>query len=115
MSVPPQEQKATPLHDRRLSMVLAVLALGLLAAFWMVCSHQVRKAQIRDISLAVQRVAVADCLRYVPRATLNSCVNRVEPGRREPAAAVAAGDKPVAAPVASRATMSSGAPVNVAF
>lgn len=115
MPVPPQEQKTAAWHDRRLWMVPAALALGLLAAFWMVCSHQVRKAQIRDISLAVQRVAVTDCLRYVPRATLNSCVDRVDPGRREPAAAVTAGDKPAAAPVASRATMSSGAPVNVAF
>ena len=62
--------------------VLAVLVAGQLLAFWMLCIHQVRKAEVRDATLQVQRVAVADCLRYIPRATLNSCVTRVDPNSR---------------------------------
>jgi len=74
-------------RDRWFRAVLVALVLVQLAAFWMLCSHQVRKAQMRDMSLEVQRVAVADCLQYIPRATLNSCAHRVDPARQDAAAA----------------------------
>jgi hypothetical protein len=106
--------RASAPRDRFLWAVLSVLALGLLVAIWMVCAHQVRKAQMRDVSLEVQRVAVADCLRYVPRATLNSCADRVDPGRRGGKALMAAG-KQAPAPEAHRASMSSAAPAGVAY
>jgi hypothetical protein len=102
-------------RDRLFWMVGVALVIGQLVAFWMLCSHQVRKAQIRDVSLAVQRVAVADCLQYIPRATLNSCVNRVDPGRHDGNVVMATGGKSAAAPMASRATMSTGTPVSVAY
>jgi hypothetical protein len=79
----------------------------------MVCSHQVRKAQIRDVSMQVRRVAVADCLQYVPRATLNSCASRVDP--YSPNAVMAAGDKPAGAPDAARAMMSNSAAPGFAY
>ena len=69
-------------RERMVWPVLAALVAGQLLAFWMLCIHQVRKAEVRDATLQVQRVAVADCLRYIPRATLNSCATRVDPNSR---------------------------------
>jgi hypothetical protein len=109
----PTEKRAAS-RDRVFWAVLAALVMAQLVAFWMLCSHQVRKAQMRDIGLAVQRVAVADCLQYIPRATLNSCVSRVDPGRDSSAVLATAG-KPAAAAAATPAKMSSGAPVSVAY
>ena len=53
--------------------ILSVLVVGQLVAFWMLCNHQLHRAQVRDATVQVQRVALADCLRYVPGSTLNSC------------------------------------------
>lgn len=102
-------------RDRLFWTALGALAVGLLVAFWVICEHQVRKAQMRDVSLEVRRVAIADCLQYVPRATLNSCANRVDPGRREANAVLAAGSKPAVAADASRASMSNGAAVSISY
>ena len=97
-------------RDKLLRPALALLVVGQLLAFWMVCSHQVRKAEVRDATLQVQRVAVADCLRYIPHATLNSCASRVDPNGRLPDAAVADGAPgPGGAP---RVTMGSPTPVS---
>jgi hypothetical protein len=79
-------------RDKVLRWGLVFLVAGQLLAFWMVCSHQVRKAEVRDATLQVQRVAVADCLRYIPHATLNSCASRVDPNGSLPDAAMAAVD-----------------------
>lgn len=87
--------------------MVSVLVVGQLVAFWMLCSHQVRKAEVRAATVQVQRVAVADCLRYIPRATLNSCAARVDPNNRPDGNVMAAG--------AVRATMSSTVPVNFAY
>jgi hypothetical protein len=93
----------------------AALIAGQLVAFWMVCSHQVRKAQMRDLTDEVQGVAISDCLQYIPRATLISCANRVDPYRRDGNAVTPPGDKPEAAPQAARARTSSAAPVTVSY
>ncbi len=74
--------------------LLAAVAAGQLLAFWMLCSHQVRKAQVRDATLQVQQVAVADCLRYLPRATLSSCAAFVDPNSRADSASVIASARP---------------------
>ena len=108
----PNKKAAAP-RDRLFWSVLAALVAGQLLAFWMLCSHQVRKAQMRDVSLQVQRVAVADCLQYIPRATLNSCVNRVDPYR--PNALMAAGEKAAVAADAARPMMSSNSAVSVSY
>jgi hypothetical protein len=115
--LPHPSEKADPAPRNRLHWVIgAALVLGQLVAFWMVCSHQVRKAQMRDLTEEVQGVAISDCLQYIPRATLNSCANRVDPYRPGSNAAVPAGDKPPeAAPQAARARTSSTAPVNVSY
>ena len=94
--LPHPVEKPSDTPRNRLHWVIgAALVLGQLVAFWMVCSHQVRKAQMRDLTDEVQRVAIADCLQYVPRATLISCANRVDPYRRDGNAALPALDKPV--------------------
>lgn len=111
----PTDPHAAAPRDRLLWVALWVLTVGLLVAIWMICAHQVRKAQMRDVSLEVQRVAIADCLQYVPRATLNSCANRVDPGRRDANAVLAAGTKAAPAADASRASMSSGAPMSISY
>ena len=61
-------------------LVVVALMLGQIVAFWMLCTDQVRKAQARDATLQVERVAMTDCLRYIPKATLNSCASRIVPG-----------------------------------
>ncbi len=72
-------------------LVIVALMLGQIAAFWMLCTQQVRKAEVRDATLKVERMAMADCLRYIPKATLNSCASRVAPQARETGAVVAGG------------------------
>jgi hypothetical protein len=59
----------------------------------------------------LQRVAVADCLRYVPHATLNSCVSRVDPSRA-PDVVMAAES---GAPGAARTVMTTAVPVSFAY
>lgn len=56
-----------------------VLVLGQLVAFWMLCSQQVRKAEARNAAMRVERLALVDCLRSVPHATLTSCGQRAVP------------------------------------
>ena len=97
-------------REKLLWPVLAALVAGQLLAFWMLCIHQVRKAEVRDATLQVQRVAVADCLRYVPRATLNSCATRVDPNSRpDNNNVMAASDKQ------PRQAMSAATPVNFSY
>jgi hypothetical protein len=62
--------------------VIGTLVLGQLLVLWQLCSGQVRRAQVHDVLLQVQRVALADCLRYVPKATLRGCERRVDPTNR---------------------------------
>lgn len=56
---------------------LGALAVAQLFALWMLCSHQVRKAEARDTQFMVQQMALADCLQYVPGSTIASCSQRV--------------------------------------
>jgi hypothetical protein len=52
---------------------VAAVVVAQLAAFWMLCRQQVLDAQAREAVVQVQRVAMADCLRHLPRATSSSC------------------------------------------
>ena len=107
------QQSAGAQRDRLFRVALLALAMGLLVAFWMLCSQQVRKAQMRDASLQVQRVAIGDCLQYVPRATLNSCASRVDPYSSN--AVTASADKPAGAADAARALMGNSAAQGAAY
>lgn len=102
-------------RDKLFWAVIGTLVVGQLLAFWMLCTHQVRKAEVRDATLQVQRVAVADCLRYIPKATLHGCANRVDPSHRADSAVMAAGESGPGTAGAARATMSSATQVNFSY
>ena len=61
---------------RMLWALLGALAAGQLFAFWLLCSHQVRKAEARHDETVVQQMALADCLQYIPGSTIASCTVR---------------------------------------
>jgi hypothetical protein len=56
--------------------LLAAVAAGQLFAFWLLCSHQVRKAEARRDEVVVQQMALTDCLQYIPGSTIASCSAR---------------------------------------
>ena len=66
-------------------LIVARVMLAQIVAFWMLCNQQVRKAQARDAAWQVERTAMADCMRYIPKATLNSCASRIAHGGASPA------------------------------
>jgi hypothetical protein len=66
-------------RDRAFWIAASVLLVGQLIAFWTVCSQQVRTAQERQGTQQVERLAVTDCLRTVPGATLSSCSRHAAP------------------------------------
>jgi len=86
-------RRAASPRDQVIWLTGTVLVLGQLLAFWMVCAQQVRKAEVRSASVQVERLALADCLRYLPNATLSGCAARVAPLDGQ-ASAVAAGAAP---------------------
>lgn len=75
----PSRNPAAATRDQAFWLGATVLVLGQLAAFWMLCSEQVRKAEVRNAAMRVERLALADCLRSVPGATLTSCAQRIAP------------------------------------
>ena len=66
-------------RDRILWGVILTLLVAQVIAFWMLCNHQVKKAQARDATLQVERTALADCMQYIPKATASGCASRVAP------------------------------------
>ncbi|HEY0823405.1 MAG TPA: hypothetical protein VGD76_06415 [Ramlibacter sp.] len=66
--------------------ILGALAAVQLFAFWLLCSHQVRKAEARQNEVAVQQMALADCLQYIPGSTIASCTTRSDVSTQAPAA-----------------------------
>lgn len=65
--------------------ILGALAVGQLFAFWLLCSHQVRKAEARQNEAVVQQMALSDCLQYIPGSTIASCSTRADVSTRSPA------------------------------
>ncbi|GAB3769084.1 hypothetical protein GCM10028796_33690 [Ramlibacter monticola] len=89
---------ATSSRSRWLWMLMAAIALGQLFAFWLLCSHQVRKAEARHNETIVQQMALTDCLQYIPGSTIASCTIRLDPGaqaRHAAGQAAATGAVPV--------------------
>ena len=60
-------------QGRLLWVLVASLIAAQLAAFWMLCSLQVRTAQVRPAALQMQRTVQADCLLYIRDASRDSC------------------------------------------
>ena len=65
--------------------ILGALAVGQLFAFWLLCSHQVRKAEARQNEAVVQQMALSDCLQYIPGSTIASCSARPDVSTQAPA------------------------------
>ncbi len=71
-----ESRTQSPQRSNLLSVSLGALAVGLLFAFWLVCSHQMRKAETRRDEAVVQQMALSDCLQYIPGSTIASCSAR---------------------------------------
>ena len=65
-----------PARSRMFWVLLGAIAAGQLFAFWLLCSHQVRKAEARHNETVVQQMALSDCLQYIPGSTIASCATR---------------------------------------
>jgi hypothetical protein len=65
-------------RSRFVVVLLGALVVGQLFAFWLLCSHQVRKAEARNSEAMVQQMALADCLQYIPGSTIASCTGRAQ-------------------------------------
>ena len=65
-------------RSRMFWVVLGALVAGQLFAFWLLCSHQVRKAEARHNERTVNQMALSDCLQYIPGSTIASCSLRPE-------------------------------------
>lgn len=73
-------------RSRLFWVVLGAVAAAQLIAFWLLCSHQVRKAEARNNAIMVQQLALQDCLQYIPGSTIASCSNRLGAQRASAAA-----------------------------
>ena len=74
-------------RSRMWAVALGGLAFAQLFAFWMLCSHQVRKAEARSTEVLVQQMALSDCLQYIPGSTIASCSTQLQAARAiQPAA-----------------------------
>lgn len=80
-------------HSRRFWVVFGGLILAQLVALWVLCSQQVRIAEARQNERTVQQLALADCLQYIPGATIATCNSRIAQigARAVPAQPVAGG------------------------
>jgi hypothetical protein len=86
-----------------LGAVVAVV-LAQIAGFYLVVNGQVQKKQARETEIQMQRMAVNDCLQFVPKSTIGSCVR--QPGNRAADAGV---------PQQSDAMMATVVPVGFAY
>jgi hypothetical protein len=77
-------------RSRMFWLLLGALAAGQLFAFWLVCSHQMRKAEARQNEMTVQQMALADCLQYIPGSTIASCSTRTDTAAQQPSGEPAA-------------------------
>lgn len=66
-------------RSRMFWLLFGALVAGQLFAFWLLCSHQVRKAEARGNEVLVHQMALADCLQYIPGSTIASCSTRIDP------------------------------------
>jgi hypothetical protein len=72
-AIDPASQTA---RGRMFWLMLGAVAVAQLFAFWLLCSHQVRKAEARNNEVVVQQMALSDCLQYIPGSTIASCTGR---------------------------------------
>ena len=64
-------------RSRMFWLIVGALVAGQLFAMWLLCSHQVRKAEARQTEAVVNQMALSDCLQYIPGSTIASCTSRM--------------------------------------
>jgi hypothetical protein len=62
-----------PISGKYLRIAIAVIVVAQLAAIFVLCRMQVRRAEARVAIVQVHRTALDDCMQTMPRATLNRC------------------------------------------
>jgi hypothetical protein len=72
-------------RSRAFWLLLGAVAVAQLMALWLLCSHQMRRAEARHNEMTVQQMALADCLQYIPGSTIASCSSRIDPAAAAPA------------------------------
>lgn len=83
-------------RTRTFWVVLGGVIVVQLLALWLLCSHQVRLAEARDTENRVLRMALTDCLQYIPGSTIASCTNRIMHATARTTSAMGAGPAPMA-------------------
>ena len=63
-------------RSRLFWVVLGAVALAQVVALWLLCSQQVDKAEARQRTLTTEQLALADCVRHRPGATLATCMRQ---------------------------------------
>jgi hypothetical protein len=63
-------------RSRMFWVVTGAVVAAQICAFYLLCSHQVRRAEARQNEEVVQQMALADCLQYIPGSTIASCSTR---------------------------------------
>ncbi len=102
-------------RDKLLWTLIGVLLVGQIVAFWMLCLQQVRKAEVRHATIQIERMAVADCMRYIPKATTSACNARVNAQQDPPNNLIASTGKQASSGVSASTAMSSATPVSFNF
>lgn len=82
-------------RSRAMWLILGALVVGQLFAFWLLCSHQVRKAEARSNETLVHQMALSDCLQYIPGSTIASCSQRIAPDAQMAGSPAVTGAVPV--------------------
>ena len=99
-------------RSQKFWMVSGGLIVAQLLAFWVLCSHQVRIAEARQAQQTVQQLALADCLQYIPGATIATCNSRIAQMGLPPAGEPAPGTRPAITVGAQRAPATGAMPVS---
>ena len=71
------EAENPSLRNPALWWLLGALVVAQLMAFWLLCSHQVARAEARGAEAEMTQMALADCLQYIPGSTIASCTTRL--------------------------------------
>jgi hypothetical protein len=82
-------------RSRAFWLLLGAVAAAQLMALWLLCSHQMRRAEARHNEMTVQQMALADCLQFIPGSTIASCANRIDPAGAGPTQASTSVNHPV--------------------
>ncbi len=91
-------------RDKRFWLLASAMIVGQLLAFWLLCTFQVHRAQVREAALQAERTAAVDCLRSSPGVARGCAGN-----------AIASRDGAASSQAGWQAAMKSAVPVNYVY